>query len=96
MNIFRVGFSADFLNGDGRLTFPDIGLGLLENVPGLAYDFMPACVSRESLTDAGRSCGVHGDALPAGIPGEAFPLSGDLGLTSNLAGEVSGAAGTGV
>jgi phosphoglycerate dehydrogenase-like enzyme len=40
MNEFRVGFSADFLDGSRRLVFPDIGLGLLENIPGLSYEFM--------------------------------------------------------
>lgn len=40
MDKFRVGFSADFLNESGRLAFPDIGLGLLENIPGLSYEFM--------------------------------------------------------
>ena len=37
---FRVGFSADFLN-QGRLAFPDIGLSLLENRPGLDVEFIP-------------------------------------------------------
>jgi D-3-phosphoglycerate dehydrogenase len=40
MNEFRVGFSADFLNESRRLVFPDIGLGLLENIAGLSYEFM--------------------------------------------------------
>ena len=40
MNEFRVGFSADFLDESRRLVFPDIGLGLLENVAGLSYEFM--------------------------------------------------------
>jgi len=37
---FRVGFSADFCGVDGRLGFPDIGLSLLEGVPGLAHEFV--------------------------------------------------------
>lgn len=37
---FRVGFSADFLRGDGALAFPDIGLSLLEGVDGLEYEFI--------------------------------------------------------
>jgi phosphoglycerate dehydrogenase-like enzyme len=37
---FRVGFSADFMDGEGRLAFPDIGLSLLENQPGIEYEFM--------------------------------------------------------
>jgi phosphoglycerate dehydrogenase-like enzyme len=40
MNEFRVGFSADFLNENRRLVFPDIGLSLLEGVEGLSYEFM--------------------------------------------------------
>ena len=36
----RIGFSADFLN-KGRLAFPDIGLSLLENHPGLEVEFIP-------------------------------------------------------
>lgn len=38
---FRVGFSADFRNETGDLAFPDIGLSLLDNVPGVGYDFLP-------------------------------------------------------
>jgi phosphoglycerate dehydrogenase-like enzyme len=37
---FRVGLSADFLGDDGTPVFPDIGLGLLEGVPNLRYEFM--------------------------------------------------------
>jgi phosphoglycerate dehydrogenase-like enzyme len=37
---FRVGFSADFLGDDGTPVFPDIGLGLLEGVPNLRYEFL--------------------------------------------------------
>jgi len=40
MNEFRIGFSADFLNENKRLIFPDIGLGLLEDIPGLSYEFI--------------------------------------------------------
>src|SRR5665213_2778561 len=38
---FRIGFSADFCNEDGGLAFPDIGLSLLDGVPGIAYEFLP-------------------------------------------------------
>ncbi len=37
---FRVGFSADFCDGRGQLAFPDIGLSLLEEHPGITYDFV--------------------------------------------------------
>ncbi len=37
---FRVGFSADFCGEDGRLVFPDIGLSVLSDIPGLAYEFL--------------------------------------------------------
>ncbi len=37
---FRVGFSADFCDANGRLVFPDIGLSLLADVPGLAHEFL--------------------------------------------------------
>jgi phosphoglycerate dehydrogenase-like enzyme len=37
---FRVGFSADFLDEHGQLTFPDIGLSLFDNRPSLEYEFM--------------------------------------------------------
>lgn len=37
---FHVGFSADFCGQDGRLAFPDIGLSLLADVPGLEYAFL--------------------------------------------------------
>ncbi len=38
---FRVGFSADFLNEHGALVFPDIGLGTLDEQPGLTHEFIP-------------------------------------------------------
>ena len=38
--LFRVGFSADFCGADGRLAFPDIGLSILTDVPGLSYEFL--------------------------------------------------------
>jgi len=38
---FLIGFSADFCGEDGRPVFPDIGLSLLDRVPGVAYDFLP-------------------------------------------------------
>jgi phosphoglycerate dehydrogenase-like enzyme len=37
---FRVGFSADFCDERGQLAFPDIGLSLLEEHPGISYDFV--------------------------------------------------------
>ena len=37
---FQIGFSADFLDENGSLVFPDIGLSLLDGVPGLSYNFL--------------------------------------------------------
>jgi phosphoglycerate dehydrogenase-like enzyme len=37
---FKVGISADFLDEDGKLAFPDIGLSLLDGVFGLSYEFL--------------------------------------------------------
>lgn len=37
---FHVAFSADFVDDDGKLIFPDIGLSLLEGIPNLSYDFV--------------------------------------------------------
>ncbi|MGA2534454.1 MAG: NAD(P)-dependent oxidoreductase [Terracidiphilus sp.] len=37
---FRVGFSADFCDDEGKLAFPDVGLALLEGHPGLGYEFV--------------------------------------------------------
>ena len=37
---FRVALSADFLDEQRRPVFPDLGLSLLENVPGLTYCFL--------------------------------------------------------
>jgi phosphoglycerate dehydrogenase-like enzyme len=37
---FRVGFSADFCREDGMLAFPDVGLSLLDKVPGVHYEFL--------------------------------------------------------
>jgi phosphoglycerate dehydrogenase-like enzyme len=40
MNDFRIGFSADFCDPQGQLVFPDIGLSLLEGIPGSSHDFV--------------------------------------------------------
>src|SRR5580700_3980637 len=40
MNDFRVGFSADFCDAQGQPVFPDIGLSLLEGIPGMSHDFV--------------------------------------------------------
>jgi phosphoglycerate dehydrogenase-like enzyme len=37
---FKVGFSADFLNQEGHLRFPDIGLSLLDSEPNISYEFL--------------------------------------------------------
>ena len=37
---FSVGLTRDFLNAEGKLTFPDIGLGLLDAEPGVRHRFM--------------------------------------------------------
>src|SRR5215471_18882442 len=38
---FRIGFSADLHDEQGRIVFPDFGLDLLDREPGVTYDFMP-------------------------------------------------------
>ena len=38
---FRVGVTRDFLGPDGRVTFGDIGLSLLDGHPGLSWEFLP-------------------------------------------------------
>lgn len=40
MNEFRVGFSADFCDPEGKPVFPDIGLSLLEGIPRISYEFV--------------------------------------------------------
>jgi phosphoglycerate dehydrogenase-like enzyme len=40
MNPFRIGFSADFCDQQGQLVFPDIGLSLLEGIPGVTHEFV--------------------------------------------------------
>ena len=37
---FAVGFSADFIDENGRLIFPDIGLSLLDSEPAMSYKFL--------------------------------------------------------
>jgi phosphoglycerate dehydrogenase-like enzyme len=37
---FRIAFSADFCDEQGRLVFPDIGLSLLDKVPGISHEFL--------------------------------------------------------
>ncbi len=38
--IFRVGFSADFVDGESRLIFPGVDLGLLDSEPHIAHEFL--------------------------------------------------------
>ncbi len=38
---FRVAFSADFLDDRGALVFPDIGLSLLDGLPGVSHELLP-------------------------------------------------------
>jgi len=38
---FQVGFSADFCDQHGKPVFPDIGLSLLDAVPGIVHSFLP-------------------------------------------------------
>lgn len=54
---FRVSFSADFLDEQGRLAFPDIGLSLLEGVPNLAYRILPE-YRAEYIPDQLKDCDV--------------------------------------
>ena len=37
---FRIGLSADFLDADRQLVFPDLGLSLLDNDPRVSYEFI--------------------------------------------------------
>ncbi len=38
--MFRVGLTRDFLKSDGGLGFGDVGLGLLDEAPGVAWEFL--------------------------------------------------------
>jgi phosphoglycerate dehydrogenase-like enzyme len=40
MNLFRIGFSADFCDRQGQPVFPDFGVSLLESVPRIAHEFV--------------------------------------------------------
>lgn len=40
-NTFRVGLTRDFLKPDGTLGFGDIGLSLLDEAPGVEWEFLP-------------------------------------------------------
>jgi phosphoglycerate dehydrogenase-like enzyme len=42
MDPFRIGVSRDFLDSEGRLTYRDIGLSLLENETGVRHRFLEA------------------------------------------------------
>jgi len=50
---FRVGITRDFLTADGTVGLGDIGLGLLDNAPGVGWEFM-AENSRELTADQVR------------------------------------------
>lgn len=54
---FRVSFSTDFLDEQGRLAFPDIGLSLFEGVPNLAYRILPEYLA-EYIPDQLKDCDV--------------------------------------
>lgn len=54
---FRVALSADFLDEDRRPLFPDLGLSLLENVPGLSYAFLSE-YRAEYVPDQLNNCDV--------------------------------------
>jgi len=41
MEKFRIGLTRDFLGPDGRLAFKDIGLGRLDRVAAIEYEFLP-------------------------------------------------------
>jgi D-3-phosphoglycerate dehydrogenase len=47
---FLIGFSADFCGEDGRPVFPDIGLSLLDRVPGVMHEFLPEYLAEYSPT----------------------------------------------
>ncbi|MCC2670304.1 MAG: dehydrogenase, partial [Armatimonadetes bacterium] len=38
---FRVGLTRDFLKPDGTISFGDIGLSLLDQAPGVEWEFLP-------------------------------------------------------
>ena len=38
---FRIGVTSDFLDAQGKLAFPDIGLDTLDGVAGIEWEFMP-------------------------------------------------------
>src|ERR1700730_3681151 len=40
MNLFRIGFSADFCDQHRKPVFPDIGLSLLEGIPRIRHEFV--------------------------------------------------------
>lgn len=44
-NTFRVGLTRDFLKPDGTLGFGDIGLSLLDEAPGVEWEFLPELTS---------------------------------------------------
>jgi D-3-phosphoglycerate dehydrogenase len=47
---FLIGFSADFCGEDGCPVFPDIGLSLLDRMPGVAHEFLPEYLAEYSPT----------------------------------------------
>ena len=38
--VFRVGVTRDFLGADGRVSFGDVGLGRLDDAPGVEWEFL--------------------------------------------------------
>jgi len=54
---FHVALSADFLDDQGQMAFPDLGLSLLDHVPGLSYSFLQD-YRAEYLPDQLKDCDV--------------------------------------
>jgi D-3-phosphoglycerate dehydrogenase len=40
-DVFRIGYARSFLRPDGAVGFGDIGMDLLDDVPGVAHEFLP-------------------------------------------------------
>ena len=57
MNPFHVAFSADFCDDNGHLVFPDVGLSLFRDQPGLTYNFLTQYLP-EYLPDQLTACDV--------------------------------------
>jgi phosphoglycerate dehydrogenase-like enzyme len=84
MSTFRVGVTHDFLDPQGRLTYRNIGLGLLEGAPGVEYSFLAPATAGTMTPAVHAGCGAVLSLTPAWNADSFTPDPGDLLLVARF------------